>query len=121
MVAAGALLLVFGGVTWFLISAPGLCGDDVVKEIPSPSGEWKAVIFERSCGATTGFFTEASVLKSGKKLSDGSAGNIAVPERAWDLRWQSDRQLIVQYSRYDPPKRLTTKIGDVQVSYEQVR
>ena len=32
-----------------------MCGNDIKQKTPSPSGENVAYIFERSCGATTGF------------------------------------------------------------------
>jgi hypothetical protein len=40
----------------------GGCGNDMLATIPSPSGGRKLVIFQRACGATTGFSTQASLL-----------------------------------------------------------
>ena len=33
-----------------------MCGNDIKQKKPSPSGEKVAYVFERSCGATTGFY-----------------------------------------------------------------
>ena len=115
-----AVMLMVGFGAWLVISPPGLCGNDVLSEKTSPSGNWRAVVFERSCGATTGFSTQASVLKKHERLED-TAGNVIVPERAWDLKWASDRELVVQYSKYYPPARKTAYVGDVQVTYEQLQ
>jgi len=38
------------------------CQNDSFREFRSPKGRWKVVVFQRSCGATTGFSTQASLL-----------------------------------------------------------
>ncbi len=80
---------------WFAVSAPGLCGNDVLSENISPSGHWKAVVSERSCGATTGFSTQVS--------------------------GASDKEWVVQYSKYYPPIQKTANVGGVRVTYEQLQ
>jgi len=52
-----------------------MCGNDVLQIVASPDKQVKAVIFERDCGATTGFSTQVSVLASGAKLPN-DAGNV---------------------------------------------
>src|SRR5690348_3059865 len=51
------------------------CDNDSFKEFKSPSGRWKVVVFQRSCGATTDFSTQASLLPAGASLPK-KAGNI---------------------------------------------
>ena len=41
-----------------------LCGNEIIEEIKSPDNKYKLVIFQRDCGATTGFSTQISILKS---------------------------------------------------------
>jgi hypothetical protein len=77
--AAGCVLVV--GVALVAISAflGDMCANEVIREVASPDGKRKAVVFERDCGATTGFSTQASVLPIGKSLpNDG--GNIFVAD-----------------------------------------
>ena len=50
------------------------CGNDVLADVPSPSGERRAVVFQRDCGATTGFSVQVSILRRGKSLPN-EAGN----------------------------------------------
>ena len=38
------------------------CGNEVISRVASPGGAYQAIIFERDCGATTGFSTQVSVL-----------------------------------------------------------
>ena len=55
------------------------CGNDLVREVRSPSGKMKAVVFERDCGATTGFSTQVSLLLSNKSLPNES-GNLFIAD-----------------------------------------
>ena len=55
------------------------CGNLHLLEVPSSSGDWKAVVFERDCGATTGFSTQVSVIKAGASLSN-EGGNVFVAD-----------------------------------------
>lgn len=106
----------------------GVCGNDVVKSTPSPDGRWSAVLFQRDCGATTGFSTQISVVRRGGEPAGG--GNIfvadddhgAAPTAAWggpwaDVKWSSPTTLTVFY---DGRSRLFAKrerIVDVHISY----
>lgn len=51
------------------------CSNELVAEYPSPDGALKIVVFGRSCGATTGFSTHASVLPAKDGLPE-SGGNV---------------------------------------------
>jgi len=52
-----------------------MCGNQVLQEIPSPDKKLKAVVFQRDCGATTGFSTQLSIIKANEKLPN-SKGNV---------------------------------------------
>ena len=45
-----------------------LCGNDVIARLPCPDGVHDAVIYERDCGATTGFSTQVTLPKAGAAL-----------------------------------------------------
>jgi hypothetical protein len=73
LLAIPAVLL---GFAIYIFGASGdLCGNEVLEEALSPSREYKAVIFRRSCGATTGFSTHVSVLPQTSSI-DNSSGNV---------------------------------------------
>lgn len=42
------------------------CGNAVVSRKDAPGGRFSAVMFERDCGATTGFTTQISLLRPGE-------------------------------------------------------
>jgi hypothetical protein len=52
-----------------------MCANQTLSEHPSPDGRLNVVVFERNCGATTGFGTHVSLLDSGERLSN-HPGNV---------------------------------------------
>ena len=61
---SSALLAVCAGCVDF----GGGCANERLADRPSPDGRWHAVVFQRACGATTGFSTQVSVLPAGDSL-----------------------------------------------------
>jgi hypothetical protein len=54
------------------------CGNDLLETLSSPSGGLKLVIFQRDCGATTGFSTQASLLGVSDTLQ--GSGNVFIAD-----------------------------------------
>jgi hypothetical protein len=89
----------------------GDCTNHVIAEATSPRGEQRAVVFQRSCGATTGFSTQVSLVRIGVALPD-SGGNVFIADddhgRApagpaggpqVEVRWLASDTLEVRYDR----------------------
>lgn len=108
----GAFSLVFflvvslGGIWLSDYSLAGSCGNEPISEIQSPDKSLKVVIFQRNCGATTGFSTQVSILPANRQLPNES-GNIMVvdtdhgkapsgPRGVPEIipEWKSDRELV---------------------------
>ncbi|MGQ3057626.1 MAG: DUF5412 family protein [Nevskia sp.] len=72
---ATAAAMVYGltmfAVVYFAFSTA--CVNESLQDIPSPDGQHRVVIFQRDCGATTGFSTQASLLSEQQALNDRSA------------------------------------------------
>lgn len=87
LLVAGAMFIV-GALLFLVVFERGcdvlvnklfpFCGNDIVSELPSPDKRFKAVVFQRDCGATTGFSTQISIIPFNEKLGDDSGGNIFV-------------------------------------------
>ncbi|MFA9230271.1 MAG: hypothetical protein ACEQSU_05940 [Microgenomates group bacterium] len=84
------------------------CANSIIQSSPSPDGQHQAVLFERSCGATTGFSTQVSLLSEGELL-DGAESIFSADDNhgsartenwggPWaKLEWKSNNTLIVFY------------------------
>ena len=95
------------------------CGNEVASTIKSPRGGHVAVIFNRNCGATTGFNTQISVLAKGDELpNQGGNAFIADGSLVLRVRWVSESELVVtgfQGAKIFKQEKLA---GRVSVSYE---
>jgi hypothetical protein len=82
---------------WYLFK--GMCGNRIYKQYVAPDGKLKAVVFQRDCGATTGFSTQVSILEANENLNN-EVGNIYIidgqPETvAPMISWVGNNKLII--------------------------
>ena len=109
-------------------SLAGDCSNQIRREVSSPNGKMKAVVFQRDCGATVGFNTQVSVLPSRAKLPD-DGGNVFVAARGHgngtsgpyvSVSWTNDGELLVTYDKDARVFRNESSVGNVRVRYETV-
>jgi hypothetical protein len=74
----------------------GSCKNTTEKEIISPDGKIKVVIYNRGCGATVGFFTGISIMPSDQNLTDDDKANIVLAENAVRKYWRDDKQNLLK-------------------------
>ena len=87
-----------------LVACADPCENRVLSEVPGPKGNRTAIVFERSCGATTGFSTHVSVVNEFGELGR-SAGNVfaadsdhgAVKDMTVTVRWAAADQVVIRY------------------------
>lgn len=79
-----------------LTGCEAACGNEVSNTVVSPTGTMKAVVFNRNCGATTGFNTQVSVLSLGQDLQD-EGGNVLIVDDTVPLviRWTSNDEIFI--------------------------
>ncbi len=109
----------------------GTCGNNIVEEVKSPNGQFKAVIFERNCGATTGFSTQVSILSAQTSLSNES-GNVFVADdgdrktvlagrgngpSVW-AKWLGPNKLKIVYDRGARTFSMEKQYQGVSISYQ---
>ncbi|MBW3559597.1 MAG: hypothetical protein KY446_10300 [Proteobacteria bacterium] len=111
-------------------SCSAACRNDPVATADAPTGELKAVLFQRDCGATTGFSSQVSLTNDGALSAGGNVfiadtNHEAASAASWggpwvELRWLSPKHLLV---RYDADARVFAQnqnVSGVDVSYEKV-
>jgi hypothetical protein len=107
------------------------CRNSIISSKEAPDAQHTAVLFQRDCGATTGFSSQISVLNAGKQPS--GSGNIFVADAdhgaaqaaSWggpwvEFVWLSSSRLL---ARYDSKARVfhrSEAISSVQISFEPV-
>ncbi|WP_102796329.1 hypothetical protein [Bowmanella denitrificans] len=96
-----SVLLVGLLLGFFWLLGQGMCGNHLFSQTISPDGRHKVVVFERSCGASTGFSTHLSLIKSEDNLANDS-GNILIlkghpDEVAPTLSWLNNHQVKIHH------------------------
>lgn len=96
-------------------SGSDTCGNYIHEEYYSPNNSHKAVIFQRDCGATTGFSTQVSVIGANEALGN-AAGNVYIieghPENvAPKISWKNEEALVIHRPIIGAEFKATTKVG----------
>ncbi|MEO8365711.1 MAG: hypothetical protein ABI538_05835 [Pseudoxanthomonas sp.] len=122
-----ALLLVVEVADRFFIGS--MCANDILAEVPSPDGAYKAIMFQRDCGATTGFSTQVSVLRSSRALGDdadnafvadtdhGAAPSAPGGGPEVGIRWLSPTSLAIPRHRLARVYVAEPHVGGINVAY----
>jgi hypothetical protein len=110
----------------------GMCGNQIVEEIPSPNKKLKAIIFTRDCGATTGFSTQLSILEIDDELENETGNTFILSDKAkgpvFDnggskikVIWVNDNSLTVYFDRRTDVGKQEEEVEDIEVTYERLR
>jgi hypothetical protein len=119
------MLVVFAGAC---LKLP--CANQILKEVSSPAGKMKAVVFERDCGAPTDFSTQVSILRSDQLLPN-EGGNVFVADTDHDIApsgadggpvvevsWTSESELLVRHDKRARVFHFEPSVGSIRVQYE---
>jgi hypothetical protein len=123
MVLAMCLLGIIG-MGYFVLDSmfSGMCGNEQYTTLFSPDKAHKAVVFQRDCGATTGFTTQVSVLDADQELENES-GNVLVSsgkpsELPLELIWVDSTKLLVKGTSEISPSTKDHNVSGVEIKYE---
>lgn len=104
-----------------------MCGNEVIQTLPSQDQHYSAVLFERDCGATTGFSTQISIISESSLPNE--AGNVFIadlrglgPTGSWHgpiarMRWVNNRMLEIRYDHTARSFVKKDRVGIVDVRY----
>ena len=79
----------------------GACQNQVFNAYYSPDKSMRAIVFQRDCGATTGFSTQISILNSDEEL-DNEGGNIFIikghpSDVAPEIVWTGNQSITIHH------------------------
>jgi hypothetical protein len=104
-----------------VVAGCGLCGDQVMTEVPSPAKKYVATLFERNCGATTSYVRVVTLRPFGDKLNSGRTKDwvfVTEGQPTMRLTWKDDKSLEVYFSGGASVSRQQGTWKDVKISYE---
>jgi hypothetical protein len=96
------MILAFAGF-WVMIGSvfgvKDLCGNNIIETKYSPNQNYKLILFQRNCGATTDFSYQISILKKGDSLKN-VGGNIFITNKEkLNLEWINNYQVNIKYNK----------------------
>jgi hypothetical protein len=95
-VTFGVLGLLFAGTAivlglWRI--ATGACGNEILSDVRAPGNGHRAVVFQRDCGATTGFSTQVSVIRGSRRLPN-EPGNVFIADDSTTAAGSNDTLFV---------------------------
>ena len=101
------------------VTGCSMCGNDPINAEVSPNGERVAIAFIRSCGATTPFYSQVSILDMPGPLPS-QAGNIFSVEGKHPLtvEWVGDQELKIGGIAYGEQSLQLSDYRGTRIKYE---
>ena len=107
------------------------CQNAVASSGISPDGTLAAVMFQRDCGATTGFTTQISILRPSEKPKgsgnafiaddDHGAARVGTWEGPWaEAKWLTPDHLLIRYAAKSRLFKRSDSVSGVKITYEVV-
>jgi hypothetical protein len=93
-----------------------MCGNEIKQKIPFPNGNNVAYIFERSCGATTGFSPQLSILNKNDDFQNKS-GNTFRSDKDFSVEWLNEKSLEVIYDKSSETYEMDKKVNGIKIEY----
>ena len=83
-------------ILFFLSACSSVCENRIITAVSSPDKKVKAVLFERSTGATTGNNFQLLIIDTNEDLPN-KAGNILICDKtnSVQISWKNDNHLLV--------------------------
>lgn len=114
-----------------LTACSDTCANNLVTRVEAPDGRHSAALFQRDCGATSGFSTQISVLSAGEKMAgignafraddDHGAAVVGAWGGPWaETKWLSNEHLLIRYAGRSRIFEQNNKVSDVKISFEPV-
>ncbi|HEX8430296.1 MAG TPA: hypothetical protein VF625_03375 [Longimicrobium sp.] len=127
--AAGLVAAVALGV--FALVSADPCANTGLATVVAPGGAHRAVVFQRDCGATSGFSTQVSVLPVDAALPDGG-GTVFVADTdngrapsgrgggpAVGLVWRDEKTLVIRHHQLARVFRSEPRADGIEIRYER--
>jgi hypothetical protein len=115
----GRRILVVGGLSFAAACDFMPCENRPIGEVPSPDGSFSAWVFERNCGATTGFSTQVSVLAQGEGPPSEGGNALVLGDRVGVVAsWRGRDQLSISFEGTGQVFLQESQVAGIEITYE---
>lgn len=117
LIAIVIIIAIFIGGRYVLtLLFGGMCGNEIIQVVPSPSGDKVAYLFNRDCGATTGVSFQLSIMDKGDELPN-KTGNTFVSDGEFTIEWVNRKNLNVTYRKSSETYKMDTRVNGITIEY----
>ncbi|AWA30989.1 hypothetical protein HYN48_13895 [Flavobacterium magnum] len=108
------------------------CGNKVASTFFSPNKQFKILVFERNCGATTDFSTQVSLLRHNLELEHDDEGNIFSADRNYGdaeidengnvylkATWLNNNKVLITYDSKIRIFKKENKLDGITILYNK--
>ena len=127
------IVIVVGFGVFVYVTLSDMCGNEILAQSVSPDGIRKLAVFQRDCGATMGFSTQASLLAVDSTLPN-QGGNVFAADTDHGIaasgagggpelraRWEAPNQLVLQHHVKARVFKAERSLRGTDITYETFR
>jgi hypothetical protein len=107
------------------------CANSIVRQYPSPSGDFEATLFQHDCGATTAFASHVSIIPSGGAASGSGNAFVADTDHGaatagpWggpdiEVEWQGPDRIVIRYAENARIFKREAEVLGVSIAYRSL-
>jgi hypothetical protein len=119
------------GMSLALGACDDACSNQAITRLASPDGQREAVMFQRDCGATSGYSTQISIVEVGQAPKgggntfraddDNGAAKVGDWGGPWaEIKWLASDRLLVRYADKSRVFEQDDRVAGVSVSYKPI-
>lgn len=120
-----AVVTVGLGLLFIFVVVGSGCGSYVVQVVPSPDEQEKIVVYQRDCGATTGFRTHIALLDSSATIGS-QTGNIFQADGhpdwfSFKVAWEDNENILIEHNGKPIADIANTEVKGKKIRYVENR
>tara|TARA_R110001606_G_scaffold334962_1_gene482948 strand:- start:12 stop:407 length:396 start_codon:yes stop_codon:yes gene_type:complete len=102
-----------------IFSSVDMCGNTIIETKFSPNQNNKIVLFHRSCGATTGFSTQVSILEKDNDLENENSAILIIDKDSLDIKWINDDEVSIEINKNSEVFKKQNHFNGIKINYKE--
>ncbi|MGY8908899.1 MAG: DUF5412 family protein [Flavobacteriales bacterium] len=102
-----------------ILGSNDMCGNTIIETKFSPNQNNKIVLFHRSCGATTGFSTQVSILEKDNDLEIENSAILIIDKDSLDIKWINDDEVSIEINKNSEVFKKQNHFNGIKINYKE--
>jgi len=123
LITSLSIMIVMGFISLLaFVGLPLLCGNEIVKDVASPDGRHRAILFVRHCGDSADYYTQVALVGSSDDLPNQAGNVLSAPGKpqagAWAVKWTGAGTLTIRTPPGLKLGRSEKNVDGIAIQYE---